>query len=135
MAKDGNILWIGSFEGLFAYNLTTKRLKHYDARHYRGLSHNTIYSIIKGTNGNIYIGTYNGLCFYNSRSHCFTRIALPLNARKSNVFVNSLLEDCISHCIWIGTEGNLYKLSLTSGQVDNITAFHDNFIKVLSMDR
>jgi signal transduction histidine kinase/ligand-binding sensor domain-containing protein/CheY-like chemotaxis protein/AraC-like DNA-binding protein len=134
MAKDGNTLWIGSFEGLFAYNLKSNKLKHYDARQYRGLSHNTIYSIIKGANGNIYIGTYNGLCFYNSRRHCFTRIALPLSARKSNVFVNSLLEDRISCCIWIGTEGNLYKLSLSSGKVDNITEFHDNSIKVLSMD-
>lgn len=134
MAKDGNTLWIGSLDGLFAYNLITHHLKRYDAGKYKGLSHNTIYSIIKGSDGRIYIGTYNGFCYFDRHSQHFTKIPLPASAHKSNVFVNSLLEDQASHCIWIGTEGNLYRYALASGKVDNIPAFHDNSIKVLAMD-
>lgn len=134
MARDGNTIWLGSLEGLFAYNLKTNKIRHFDTRHYRGLSHNTIYSIIKGSDGRIYIGTYDGLCYYDRKQRNFTKIHLPGSKRKSNVFVNSLLEDKASACIWIGTEGSLFRYSLISKKVDRVPGFNDNSIKALSLD-
>lgn len=135
IVKDGNSIWLGSLEGLFKYDLVTKKLAHFDTRHYAGLSHNTIYSIIKGSDDRIYIGTYNGFCYYDKHRHLFSKIPLPSSAQKSNVFVNSLLEDKSSRCIWIGTEGNLYRYSIQSGHVDRISGFNDNSVKALALDR
>jgi signal transduction histidine kinase/ligand-binding sensor domain-containing protein/CheY-like chemotaxis protein/AraC-like DNA-binding protein len=134
IVKDGNAIWLGSLEGLFRYDFATKKLSHFETRHYAGLSHNTIYSIIKGSDNRIYIGTYNGFCYYDKHKHGFTKIPLPSIAQKSNVFVNSLLEDRPSGCIWIGTEGNLYRYSLKSGKVERISGFNDNSVKALALD-
>ncbi len=135
LVRDGNTLWLGSLNGLFTYNLHSQKLKHYDVRHNQGLSHNTIYSIIKGSDRNIYIGTYDGMCYYDKSRHRFTKIAIPISVYKSNVFVNSLLEDKQSKCIWIGTEGNLYQYAMVSGNVRKIDGFNDNSIKALALDR
>lgn len=134
MAQDGNTLWIGSLGGLYRYSLTTHTIRKYDNQHFRHLPNNTIYTIIKGTDGRIYIGTYNGFCYYDSRRDTFNVIPLPANASKSNVFVNSLLEDKSSKCIWIGTEGNLFRYSLTTKRVERIAGFDDNSVKALAID-
>lgn len=134
MAKDGNTIWLGSLEGLYTYQLETHKIKRFDAKRNKGLSHNTIYSIVKGGDGRMYIGTYDGLCYYNNKAKRFTTIPLPGSKRKNNVFVNSLLEDRQSKTLWIGTEGGLFCYSLISKKVERIAGFNDNSIKALSLD-
>lgn len=45
MALRDRILWIGSLNGLYTYQLENRKLTRFDSKH-SGLSHNTIYSII-----------------------------------------------------------------------------------------
>ena len=61
-------------------------------------------------------------------------IELPASRNKSNLFVNSLLEDAVRKCIWIGTEGCLFKYTPADGQIQRIDAFHDNSVKSMALD-
>ncbi len=133
MARDGNSVWLGSIGGLYLYNIATGKTIRFKAG--GGLPHNTIYSIIKASDGKVYIGTYNGFCYYDARLRRFLTINLPRNSRKNNLFVNSLLEDRINHCIWIGTEGELYRYDLKTKAAVCVNAFHGNSVKTMTLDR
>lgn len=134
IAKHDNILWIGSLNGLFKYDLIKEKLDSISKDTYTGLPHNTIYSIITTHDNTLYIGTYNGLCKYIPKSDSFETIDLPSDNKRSNLFINSLLEDTNTHDIWIGTEGALYKYSPDTYKIEEISFFHDNSIKSLAID-
>jgi ligand-binding sensor domain-containing protein len=125
MALQGDTLWIGSLNGLYTYQLNTKKLASLDSKS-NGLPHHTIYSIIRTTDNQIYVGTYNGLCRYIEESGKFENIPLPVNRSVSNLFVNSLLEDTSRQCIWIGMEGSLFQYTPATGLMKPIDAFHNN---------
>ncbi|MFA5046570.1 MAG: two-component regulator propeller domain-containing protein, partial [Paludibacter sp.] len=93
------------------------------------------YSILLSKQKTLYVGTYNGLCYLDSRSGTFKTIPLPVRFKKNSLLVNSLLEDTIRKCIWIGTEGYLFKFFPASGLVERIDYFDDNSIKSLAIDR
>lgn len=133
MALQGDTLWIGSLNGLYTYELKSKKLVAYNSTN-SGLSHNTIYSIIRTRNNQIYIGTYNGLCRYTKENGDFEKIPLPVNHDASNLFVNSLLEDTTRQCIWIGMEGHLFRYTPQTGNMQPIEAFHNNSVKSLALD-
>lgn len=133
LTLQGDILWIGTLNGLYTYQLKKKELKAIDSKKTH-LPHSTIYSIIHTQDNQIYIGTYNGLCRYNVASQTFEPIRLPSNKEKNNLFINSLLEDTTHSCIWIGTEGSLFKYTPQSDKMEYIKFFHDNSIKSLAMD-
>ncbi len=135
LALQGEQLWIGTLSGLYVWNLRTKTLKTFDRKQYPTLPHATIYSIIRSHDDRIYIGTYNGLCYYQPTSDSFRSITLPHNLQKSNLLVNSLLEDTVRRCIWIGTEGNLLKYTPADERILLVDGFHDNSIKSLAIDR
>lgn len=134
IAKRDNTLWIGSLNGLFRYNLETKELESVSKNVHSGLPHNTIYSIITTQDNTLYIGTYNGLCKYIPESDKFETIELPSDNKRSNQFINSLLEDTGTKSIWIGTEGALYNYLPDNNKIEEIRFFHDNSIKSLAID-
>lgn len=127
-------LWIGTLNGLYTFDLQSKALNKIDRKKYKGLTHETIYAILRSQDDRIYIGTYNGLCRYLPESDCFESVSLPGDSHKSNQFVNSLLEDRVRHCIWIGTEGNLFQYLPAVNEVKQIETFHKNSVKSLALD-
>lgn len=133
MALDGDILWLGSLNGLSTYNLNTNELKVIDLNNNPGIPHKAIYAIQKSVNGKTYIGTYNGLCQYDSELDIFERIQLPQTESKSNQFVNTILDDSLNHCIWIGTEGNLYQYDIQTEQIQSLPIFKNNSVKSLTI--
>lgn len=134
MLIHNNILWIGSHHGLYSYDIHNKQLKAYPQKDNPGLTHETIYSLIHSTDGIIYIGTYDGLCKYNPEERLFEKIPLPASIYKKNQFINSLLEDTLRNCIWIGTEGNLFQYFPKTGKCRIIDKIHDNSVKSLVLD-
>ncbi|WP_372776453.1 two-component regulator propeller domain-containing protein [Mangrovibacterium sp.] len=134
MVLQGDILWLGSLDGLFSYNLREQKLKYFDTNQYPGLPHKTVYSIIQSGNNRLYVGTYNGLCYYEPSHNSFQKIELPQNPKKNNQFINSLLEDSARNCIWIGMEGGLLKYNLKDGSVGRLEEFQDNSVKSLALD-
>ena len=127
--RDG-VLWLGTLNGLYTYSPETRQLSAIT----EGLPHQTIYSIIRASDDNLYIGTYNGCCRYIPATGRFETIDLPVTRGRSNQFVNSLLEDTARGCIWIGTEGCLFKYTPADGHTQRIDAFHDNSVKSLALD-
>lgn len=125
-----NILWLGTLNGLYTFCPRTQVLTTVT----EGLPHQTIYSLLCTADNRLYVGTYNGCCRYNPTDGRFEPIDLPVNLGKSNLFVNSLLEDTARGCIWIGTEGSLFKYTPADGRAQCIDAFHDNSVKSLALD-
>lgn len=134
IAKRDNHIWIGSLDGLFKYDTVTKQIESINKKADSGLPHHTIYSIINTADNSLYIGTYDGFCKYNPASDKFEIINLPTRMKRSNLFVNSLLEDTDTGCIWIGTEGALYKYIPMLNSVQEVSSFHNNSIKSLTID-
>ena len=124
------LLWLGTLNGLYTYHPRTHKISLVK----EGLPHQTIYSLICSSDHQLYVGTYNGCCRYIPSTGHFESIELPTSRNKSNLFVNSLLEDTVRKCIWIGTEGCLFKYTPADGQIQRIDAFHDNSVKSMVLD-
>lgn len=128
---DDDKLWIGSSSGLYTYDLPQKTFSKVGGG---SLGNEVIYSLIKASDGNIYIGTYNGLFYYDRQRGHFRDIALPRMPHSDNIFVNVLLEDDSRDCIWIGTNGKLYRYGLKTNQFADVSALDGNSVKSLSLD-
>ena len=129
LVHDG-VLWLGTLNGLYTYSLNDHQLSAVT----EGIPHPTIYSLIRSSDGLLYIGTYNGFCRYIPATRHFEEINLPRSGNRSNQFINSLLEDTARGCIWIGTEGCLFRYTPADGRTQRIDAFHDNSVKSLALD-
>ena len=130
LALHDGVLWLGTLNGLYTYSPETRQLSAITD----GLPHQTIYSLTCASDDNLYIGTYNGCCRYIPATGRFETIDLPVIRGRSNQFVNSLLKDTARSCIWIGTEGCLFKYTPADGRTQRIDAFHDNSVKSLALD-
>ena len=82
MALQGDTLWIGALNGLYTYQLQNRKLSPLGTKR-NGLPHNTIYSIIRTGDNQIYVGTYNGLCRYIASNGKFEKIPFPSIAVKA----------------------------------------------------
>ena len=78
-----NNLCIGTNDGLYVYDLTTKKLRHLNME--KGLADNGIASIQQDQQGNIWVGTDHGLCCYNPQTH-LTQSFFVDNGLQSNEF-------------------------------------------------
>lgn len=134
LSISNDILWIGSLNGLYRYNLKDKKLEKVSDKKDSGLPHKTIYSIIKTKDNTHYVGTYDGFSQYIPSSGKFQKINLPTDSRRSNLFVNSLYEDITHDCIWIGTEGALFRYNPKTKSAEEIGFFHNNSVKSLAID-
>ncbi len=130
LANDGKgNLWIGSLNGLYCYDINSGILTQTE----KGLPHKAVYDIEVMSFGDIYVATYDGLAVKHEKEKEFHEIAYISGQRKGkNIFVNSLLEDTYSGCLWIGTSGNLYRYDLSEKKFDVIEQLHENTIKSMA---
>lgn len=94
-----NILWIGSDKkGAWKYNFTNDSLTIYDTDH--GLSNNTVYVFNEDKEGNLFIGTSNGLDIFlkNGKQRRISRAEGLFNGR-----IEALLLDNKNR-MWIGND-------------------------------
>lgn len=84
------------------------------------ISNNYIRSIIKDSNGTIWVGTYEGLnkIIKNKISGNLSFINYTKKEGLPNNMINSIIEDN-EKCLWIGTNNGLSKYSLTNNQFFN----------------
>lgn len=134
LGRQGDTLWIGSLGGLYRYFIKENRLETFSIELHTAIPHESIYSIVcNPLSGDIYIGTYNGLCKYVVTENKFHTILLPESHLRSK-FVNSLLLDEADGSLWIGTDGALFRYSLTSHHIEHLDLFSENTIKALALD-
>lgn len=135
LALRNNQLWIGSLNGLYCYDLRNRTLRNVSREKNNGIPHRAIYSLLSTPDGSLFAGTYNGLCVLTPGASHFWQIKLPIGPDKSSLLVNSLLDDRRRNCLWIGTEGYLFRYDLRSGIPTEVSGLNGNSIKSLTEDK
>lgn len=102
-------VWIGTREGLSIFNIKEDRFTNYRYDKYdeNGLSHNSIWCIMKDNAGSIWMGTYaGGLNVYHPSSSNFHHIKEQVddNIGVNHRVISSIVQDD-EGALWIGTEG------------------------------
>lgn len=100
----GNI-WIGTFNGLNRYNKVTGLFQSIPQDN--GLTHSSIWCIVKDIQGTLWMGTYfGGVNYFNSEYEIYTRYNSSFTRRQGLSFsiVGRMVEDKRGN-LWIGTEG------------------------------
>jgi len=118
LVVDGNNLWIGTYEhGLDVMDLATQKVvKHYNASNNLGaFASNFIVSLYKTRNGDILVGTWNGLFKYNRAVDNFT--PMPF----FNAHIQSIHEDK-DGTMWISSYGSgVYYWNAATGKKGHLT--------------
>ena len=93
----GKDLWIGTYgDGIQVLNTQTGKIKSYNTTN--GLDENSIYSIFKDSQGQIWTGSMNGICQYDIQQQHFTPI------KHLEALVIEIAEDAKEN-LWIATQG------------------------------
>ncbi len=105
--NEGNI-WIGTFNGLSKFNKTSNSFSTYTAKSKQGgLTHSSIFAIIKDQQGTMWVGTYfGGINYFKPQSEIFNHF-LPTTLEGVGLsfsIVGKIIEDKYNN-IWICTEG------------------------------
>jgi ligand-binding sensor domain-containing protein/signal transduction histidine kinase/DNA-binding response OmpR family regulator len=132
----GDNLWIGTYhDGLYIYNLETHAARHFVApknlqdRHANTIPRNWINTMLTDHNGNVWIGTFPGLAYYDTQKQSFIS-RYGVNNLLPNVIVYCLCEDSKKH-LWIGSAEGLYDFDTRTRQVKHYTVkdgLPNNFI-------
>ncbi|MDB5151845.1 MAG: signal transduction histidine kinase [Mucilaginibacter sp.] len=118
LIADGNELWIGTYEhGLDVMDLTTQKIiRHYNAaKNSTSFTSDFIVSLYKTRNGEILVGTWNGLFKYNRAANNF--IAIPF----FNAHIQSIHED-MDGTLWVSSYGSgVYYWNAANGKKGHLT--------------
>lgn len=114
---DDNKLYAATYgRGLEVFDLKNKTYKSYlDEPEESGtIPSSRVFSLFKASNGRIYVGTTNGLSYYNKENDNFTRL-------KPHSLVNSIVED-FQNNIWFTTnEDGLYRYDVKNDSYEHYT--------------
>lgn len=102
IGKQGNI-WIGS-EGVSIYNKSFNQFGHIRTASNSGLSNKSVWSFEEDNNGNIYIGSENGLSVYNSKTGKLYNCPTDNSVHPFNIIYDMKFDGHSK--IWLGTEQN-----------------------------
>ena len=114
---DNNTLWIGTWDaGLNILNKRTGRVRLYNTDSPKGekINGNNIHSILRLKNGNILIGTRNGITIFIDNSELFYDFEKFYDLELSSLRgtrIYSMIEDKHSN-IWVGSANGLQKINM-----------------------
>lgn len=100
-----NYTYFGTYgNGLFIYDNHTKKVtRYYDEN--CGLISNNIYSIVPDRNGNLYLGTENGLSFFDTKADTFTNWTKEQGLLASSFNPNAAIHTSDGYMIFGSNEG------------------------------
>ena len=102
---DAQNTYIGTYgNGLFIMPQGKTTFSHYHTEN-SGIGSNNIYSIIPDRNGNLYIGTENGLTFFNRTNQTFTNWTKEQGLLASSFNPNAAIHTCDGFLIFGSNEG------------------------------
>ena len=111
-------IWIGSYAGVFTLNPLTGEKQQY-TKDGRSLSGNVVYCIEEDVNKNVWVGTTEGLTFFDLKNNT-NKIYTIKDGLSSNV-ICSILED-EKRNIWLSTHSGISKLIVNEGKFVNFYA-------------
>ena len=118
-------LWLGSEGGLYCLDDNLKIKEHYYQKN-TSLSSISFISIAKQTDGNLWLGTFDGgLVFFDRKKKKFKKIDhYPKSSEEINTsMVRTLLLSKDEKILWIGTDRGLNRLSLIDQEI-SVYQFH-----------
>lgn len=128
LALYDDYLWIGARDsGLKRMSLSTGRVENVGLQ---DENETTIY-YLEATEDKLFIASYEHLSYYDSNDGVRQIVELGSPER---LMVNSLLWDKERDCIWVGTEGYLYKYDIQTQEVYRQSFLTGNSFKSLSLD-
>lgn len=120
-------VWVGTQQnGLYVVNLSNPNTPRVQRR-YRpknekyNLNSTRITAIVKDSNENIWLGTYNGLHLYNKITEQFIPYQ-ELTTSEIPDIINTIYTD--TNNIWLGTPNGVYKLSYVDGKLKVLDIFN-----------
>ena len=135
-------LWIGTYhDGLYLYNLDTHSVRHFTApknlqdRHANTIPRNWVNTMLTDHEGNLWIGTFPGLAYYDTQRQSFIS-RYGVNNLLPNVIVYCLCEDSKRH-LWVGSAEGLYDFDTRTRRVKHYTVkdgLPNNFICAIQQD-
>ena len=124
----GDTLRVASLYGLYDYVPRTGAAGPSRAV----LPHRAVYALVEvEPGGDLYIGTYEGLCRYSQRTGRSERVALPVVWGKE--FVNALAFDAAAGVLWVGMENGLVRYDIRTGRAERVPAYDDISVKSLAV--
>lgn len=120
VVADGDALWVGTEGGGLNYINRKKAI----AKSYiiNSVQQNIVKSLTKDNNGNIWIGTYDGLSYLNTKTDQITNYEITENDGKpenKQVYAIAVVNDGI----WLGTDGRGLKFRSNDGKITSY--FHN----------
>jgi signal transduction histidine kinase/ligand-binding sensor domain-containing protein/DNA-binding response OmpR family regulator len=123
-----NKLWIGTRdEGLYYYDIYSKELHKLALEN---IDETLIYAL-EPADDKLFVGSYECLSHYDIRTRKRYRIDFE---NKKRLMVNSLLWDKTNECVWIGTEGLLFRYGIVNKRLEQQPFLSGNSFKTLAID-
>ena len=127
-----NKLMIGSLNGLFAYDYSSKKKMDMSG----GLPHQSVYSLLRDSRGILYAGTTGGLARYDiSASRFYPVESEMLKSNGQRTFVNCMLEAPDRQTIYIGTGDGLFTYCPAQERWNHIDPLSHAMVKSLATNR
>jgi ligand-binding sensor domain-containing protein/signal transduction histidine kinase len=108
LARYNNKLWVGSYgTGISTLDEDSGKFKHYshDKSDTTSILSDWIHKIFKDHEGNLWIGTFDGLCRYLPETDNFKSYRFDMNNKSADKnYINDIFEDSQGH-LWIATGG------------------------------
>lgn len=119
---DQGLLWIGSFNGLYVYNIQADRFSLFtqENRNHQSLSSNGVRCIYIDNHGIYWFGTYlGGVCKYDKNLNLFNlTLSSSFQENRANIAVITALAENKNGQVFMGTNGNgLYEYDRKKKQV------------------
>lgn len=132
MLTSDNKLLIGSLNGLFAYDYSSKKKMDMS----KGLPHRSVYSLLRDSRGILYAGTTGGLARYDvSTSRFYPVESEMLHSNSQRTFVNCMLEAPDRQTIYIGTGDGLFSYRPAQERWNHIEPLSHVMVKSLATNR
>ena len=132
MLTSDNKLLIGSLNGLFTYDYSSKKKMNLS----QGLPHRSVYSLLRDSRGILYAGTTGGLARYDvSTSRFFPVESKILHSNSQRTFVNCMLEAPDRQTIYIGTGDGLFSYRPAKESWTPIESLSHAMVKSLATNR
>ncbi|OOG72281.1 hybrid sensor histidine kinase/response regulator [Flavobacterium sp. A45] len=136
-------MWIGTYgAGLYKYDGINYTAFEFDWQKQGSINSNLIYSTYVDLNNTLWIGTDQGICFYNRELNKFESISLKvgyLKSCKNSIGVKSIIQDNFGNLILGTYEYGVFRLNLKTHSVSfiksDVTSNDDYQINCLAKNK
>jgi diguanylate cyclase (GGDEF)-like protein len=131
--NDSDSLWVATSFGLNLYDKNKKIFSHFfpDPENKTPTGANEIRSILKTSNGQLYVGTQQGPFSFNKKNGHFTQLKTLDNEYLGQV--NSMIEDQDGY-IWFVSSKGLFRKENSGHQIEKFELDHDSGLRIVFED-